>query len=131
MTTVISDRWPVIGKIRSRLLALAGYCLLITGYCFAFELPKEAVYPRVFTPNGDGINDVVVFHVANPSLDTLEGRIFDTQGAFVADIPFNTGFTRGSWDGRDGNGNAARAGVYIFKISSSGKNVTGTVVVAK
>jgi hypothetical protein len=97
----------------------------------SFDLPKEAVYPRIFTPNGDGINDAALFHVANPSLDTLEGKVYDGQGSFVANIGFNTGFTRGMWDGRDGNGNVVRAGVYIFEISNGGRSVTGTVVVAK
>jgi gliding motility-associated-like protein len=100
----------------------------------AFNLPKEAVHPRIFTPNGDGINDVVTFYVGNfvvnPMQETLEGRIYDREGAVVADIQLPQ-FADGTWDGRDRNGNMARAGVYIYEISSGSQRVTGTVVVAK
>ena len=112
--------------------------LILTATCSAFELPKEAVYPRIFTPNGDGINDVVYFNVVNLSLDGLEGKIFDKMGSPVADLrpapPLATPSLQPDalmWDGRDRNGNTVRAGVYIYQVRSANKTVTGTVVVAK
>jgi gliding motility-associated-like protein len=120
--------------MNKRFSILAGL-LLAGASCPAFELPKEAVYPRIFSPNGDGINDVVNFDVANPSLDTVEGKIYDRGGSLVADIRFDSfpavGVDRWVWDGRDRNGNLARAGIYIYEVSSGGRSVTGTVVVAK
>ena len=107
------------------------FFLLPFSFCHAFELPKEAVYPRIFSPNGDGINDVVYFDVANVSLDSLEGWIYDREGQPVADIRFDPGFLQGVWDGRDRDGRIARAGIYIYEIRGGGKSVTGTVVVAK
>ena len=111
------------------------FALCLSHPCFSFDLGKEAVHPRIFTPNGDGINDAVYFDVANPSLDSVVGRIYDKDGSSVADIRFDSypsvGVDRWVWDGRDRNGNTVRAGVYIFEVSSGDRSVTGTVVVAK
>jgi flagellar hook assembly protein FlgD len=69
------------------------------------------------------------------SLDSLEGTIYDVSGSPVADIRFDSyrggDIERYVWDGRDGNGNVVRAGIYIYEIQGGGKSVTGTVVVAK
>ena len=107
----------------------------------AFSLAKQDVFPRVFTPNGDGINDVVYFNVANPSLDTMEGKIFAVDGTPVAGMKKVSDVFGAAnpplqpdalmWDGKDGNGNTVRAGIYIYEVSGGGQKFTGTVVVAK
>jgi hypothetical protein len=103
-------------------------------------LPKDHVYPRIFTPNSDGINDLVYFEVVNPSLDTITGAVYDKDGSKVADLKEALGVPPRSgdpyaqmwvWDGRDGNGNIAPAGVYIYEVRGGGRTITGTVVVAK
>ena len=109
----------------------------------AFSLPKEAVHPRIFTPNGDGVNAAVYFDVANPSLDSLEGTIYDVGGNPVADMKRVMDVSPSLisslplqpdalvWDGRDRDGRVVRSGIYIYEVRGGGASVTGTVVVAK
>ena len=100
------------------------------------ESALDRVFPRLFTPNGDGVNDVVFFDVVNPSLDNVNGKIFDVSGSPVADLkpaPPSGVLQPDSlmWDGKDGNGNSVRGGVYLYRIRMGEKVATGTVVVAK
>jgi hypothetical protein len=98
-------------------------------------LDKASVFPRIFTPNGDGINDEVLFAIDNPKASSIEGKIYDVGGNEVADLkPAGAGAPTPdtlSWNGRDRNGTLARSGVYIYLIKGEGKSITGTVVVAK
>lgn len=134
-------RIDTVRRTRGRMKGLSGALVLLAGLLTppaslrGFELPKDAVYPRIFSPNGDGINDIVYFDLVNPLLDGIEGRIYDSDGATVADIRFDSypggNVERWVWDGLDGNGNAVRAGIYIYEVRGNGKTITGTVVVAK
>jgi hypothetical protein len=86
---------------------------------------------RVITPNGDGLNDVVIF-TYDPGLANAraEGRIYDVQGRHVADMTPGLVPNTLTWDGRM-NGRPASGGVYVYRITGDGKTFTGTVVVAK
>jgi hypothetical protein len=89
------------------------------------------VYPQIFTPNGDGWNDKVVFEFDNPALMPLKGEIFDVSGAKVADLVAGPNIdTSLEWDGKK-SGTAVPGGVYIYQIEVGGDTVNGTVVVAK
>src|SRR5947208_3514284 len=48
------------------------------------SLTLTGVYPRIFTPNGDGANDKAVFHFDNPEELPVTGEIFDLSGGKVA-----------------------------------------------
>ncbi|MBK8668421.1 MAG: lamin tail domain-containing protein [Saprospiraceae bacterium] len=72
---------------------------------------------KVFTPNGDSIDDFVLlkYELAKPGyLATV--RIYDAEGFAVADLANNLLLgTEGAlkWDGIDGEGNIMRMGIYI------------------
>jgi hypothetical protein len=92
------------------------------------------VYPRIFTPNGDGANDVVIFQFGEASLEgkTLTGEIFDITGAKVANLsagpdPISTL----QWNGKSESGTVVPAGIYIYQLKVDGSTVNGTVVVAR
>ena len=101
----------------------------------SLTLDKNSVFPRIFTPNGDGINDVVYFVIENPNHSAVDGKIYDVAGGEVADIRMAGAGAPTSdtmvWDGRDRSGRTVHAGIYIYRISGEGKKMTGTVVVAK
>ena len=93
-----------------------------------FALAK--VYPRIFTPNGDGWNDTANFMYEGNDTG-ITGKIFDINGAFVSDM--SRGDTEDSlkWDGRNGDGQIVSSGIYIYQIEADKKVFNGTVVVAK
>gem|GEM_PF-2265671 len=66
-------------------------------------------FPNVFSPNGDGINDVWEYYAEN--IEVLELQIFDRQGTLVFESRQNNEY----WNGRHGNqGQRLPAGVYAF-----------------
>lgn len=86
---------------------------------------------RVLTPNGDGLNDVVIFtYDPGPANAPVAGRIYDVNGSFVADMAPGLVPNTITWDGRM-NGRPAASGVYVYRVQGDGKTFTGTVVVAK
>ena len=86
---------------------------------------------RVVTPNGDGLNDLIIFtYDPGPTNAVVRGRIYDMNGSFVADMVPGLVPNTVVWDGKM-NGRAASSGVYVYKIEGDGKTYTGTVVVAR
>ncbi|MDO8734484.1 MAG: gliding motility-associated C-terminal domain-containing protein, partial [Elusimicrobiota bacterium] len=93
-----------------------------------FALAK--VYPRIFTPNGDGWNDVANFmYEGNDS--GITGKIFDINGAFVSDMARGDTEDSLKWDGKNADGKVVSSGIYIYQIEADKKVFNGTVVVAK
>lgn len=88
---------------------------------------------KVFTPAA-ALNNTIEFIFDNPDNAVVEGKIFDTRGAHIADM--TAGSTSGSllWDGKDSGGSIVRGGVYIYQVEASGAAaaiITGTVVAAR
>lgn len=73
--------------------------------------------PNVFTPDGDGINDVL----AAPSLDqpqTYELKIFDRWGRLVN----SSGENPPAWNGTDRSGKPVNDGVYYYLLTLTETN---------
>ncbi len=69
------------------------------------------VWPNIFTPNGDGINDNFVLEI--PYKACLTGSVYNRWGVGVyecKDVAF-------SWNGRTSNGEKLPAGVYFYMVS--------------
>jgi len=89
----------------------------------------QSVHPRIFSPNGDGYNDVVHFDLINPGQEPASGQMFDLHAAKVSELqPSPLGL---QWDGRGPGGRVVPGGVYIYQIHLGRQRVTGTVVVVK
>jgi hypothetical protein len=96
------------------------------------DLTFNGVYPRIFSPNGDGANDKAVFHFSNPEQLPVSGEIFDLPGAKVASLsPGPDPASMLTWDGKDSDGRTVPGGIYLYQIDFQGKVITGTVVVAR
>jgi hypothetical protein len=79
--------------------------------------------PRVFSPNGDGINDGVRIDAELLNLvGTVPVRVelFDLSGRSLGPVVEEasaSGRFSGLWDGRDGSGRAMVPGLYIVRLS--------------
>jgi hypothetical protein len=86
---------------------------------------------RVITPNGDGLNDTLIFSY-DPGPNNVQpvGKIFDLQGAYVADMAPGIVPNTLTWNGYM-NGLPVHSGVYVYRITGDGKTFTGSIVVAR
>jgi len=83
-------------------------------------MSKDVFVPNVFSPNGDGKNDIL--YVYGTYIDKIEMRIFNQWGQEIAIINNKTQ----GWDGRY-KGTAQPVGVYVYVLKaalSTGKNIT-------
>lgn len=96
---------------------------------FTFDIAQ--ISNKVITPNGDGLNDFVVFRFNNPQASSVAGQVFDVRGAKIADMTAGSQVA-GSlvWDGKSG-GRAVPRGVYVYQIEAEGKTFNGTIVVIR
>lgn len=81
-----------------------------------FEEPSDILVPNIFTPNGDGQNDV--FTVKGVSLKKIEGEIFNRWGQKL----YSWTNLKGGWDGRTLAGEQVPDGTYFYIINAEGKD---------
>ena len=74
-----------------------------------FNCPPKFIVPNVFTPNGDGTNDV--FNIVYQNIWEFEVRTYDRWGVKV----FQTTDLTNQWNGRV-NGRESAEGVYFWEI---------------
>lgn len=70
------------------------------------------VVPNVFTPNGDGLNDV--FRISGGGLTTLDVQIFNRWGQLVARLER----VNQVWDGRSPVGEVLSEGTYFYILQA-------------
>ena len=75
--------------------------------------------PNIFTPNGDGINDVFLY--GNAEGKKIETKIFNRWGEKIVEWKGNSG-----WDGH-----GAHDGVYYYLIKADGEVYRGTVTLVR
>ncbi len=86
---------------------------------------------KIFTPNGDGINDEMNFLYNNPKEVPVSGEIFTLKSAKVATLSPGKDGSSLLWNGKDDDGQDVPKGVYVYQIKADGKTYNGTVVVAR
>ncbi len=80
---------------------------------------EQIVVPNVFTPNGDGVNDVL--HIRAGSMQTFNFQIFNRWGQKI----FETNNPNIDWTGRSSSGVMETDGTYYYVLDATdyaGKN---------
>jgi gliding motility-associated-like protein len=75
---------------------------------------SSLIIPNVFTPNGDGSNDV--FTVEGTNLESVVGEVYNRWGQKM----FSWDNVKGHWDGTTLAGSEAPDGTYFFIITATG-----------
>jgi gliding motility-associated-like protein len=95
-----------------------GSCIDSVSKVIKVELPSKVEVPNVFTPDGDGVNDVY-FLRAN-TLSEIEFKIVDRWGRIVYEVISKEGNV--SWDGKNQYGVDSAAGTYFYILNAKGKD---------
>jgi len=106
------------------LTAIAGWCLspeyAAGNYAGAFatdQTPADFIIaPNVFTPNGDGDNDV--FEVRSNDNNVVSLKIYTRAGVLVFSIEAKLCL----WDGRSQSGQQMATGVYYYTAEVRGSS---------
>jgi gliding motility-associated-like protein len=106
------------GTYTVTLFVVKGTCLDTVQKVIKVELPSKLEVPNVFTPNGDGSNDVFFLKVANVA--EINAIIFDRWGNKVYESNSTTGNIE--WDGKSSAGKELPAGTYFYIIKATGKD---------
>jgi gliding motility-associated-like protein len=89
---------------------------------------------EIFSPNGDGYQDVLEIRLNASEAEAYSLRIYDRHGRKVKTLIEDEPFLRAvyEWDGRDDQGRKLSLGMYIVYFDVSGvQSVRKTVVVAR
>jgi gliding motility-associated-like protein len=75
---------------------------------------------NIFTPNGDGINDIFTFEFKAKSIATFQCTIVNRWGIVMAELQTITA----GWDGTDMNGSPCKDGVYFYTYQAKADDGT-------
>jgi len=91
---------------------------------------RVGVYvPTAFSPNGDGVNDLLTVYAGDAILSVENFRLFDRWGGQLVDferVPL--GDASFGWDGRTVDGRALPPAVYVYQLSFTRLNGTTELV---
>ncbi len=94
------------------LLTDANGCTATSSTVVAYSNEAYVIVPNVFTPNGDGKNDL--FFIKEEGMKELTCSIFNRWGDLVYEIKTKDG----SWDGKSSD-QPVSDGVYFYKLEAS------------
>jgi gliding motility-associated-like protein len=114
LTTQTTFKAP--GKYRIKMYAMSGSCKDSLSHLITVDLPSELEIPNIFTPNGDGKNDVFFLHAKG--LTEVNFQVTDRWGREVYHVIGHEGNI--SWDGKDFSGKDCSDGVYFYTLKASG-----------
>ncbi len=83
------------------------------------EIPSQIIVPNVFSPNGDGVNDLF-FLQRGENLTDITAEIYDRWGKKVYELTTSKGQIE--WDGKNQYGKEVPSGTYFYIIKATGKD---------
>ncbi len=107
------------GTYTVTMYAAKGECLETAYTVIEVESPSSIVIPNIFTPNGDGVNDVFVLQ-RSTNLTSITAEIYDRWGHKVYELKTEKGQL--AWDGKTMYGKDAPDGTYFFIIKATGSD---------
>ena len=127
--TTVSHLYNTAGYFPVVLSATNGYCVDTAVKYIKVDLISKFEVPNVFTPNGDGKNDVFTFNAEN--MGEIYVIIYDRWGLKMFEST-STGNVR--WDGKNKGGSIVTDGTYFYIIKATGLDnakydLKGTVTV--
>jgi gliding motility-associated-like protein len=113
-----SATYTAPGTYTVMLLVNKGVCVDTMYKIINVEIPSALNIPNVFTPNGDGSNDV--FFLKTAGLGEIHALIYDRWGNRIYEVTSNTGNI--AWDGKSIDGKDCADGTYFYIITAKGKD---------
>lgn len=92
------------------------YCPIIRSKPVEYKDDFKVYIPNIYSPNGDGINDLFIFDIWNAEPVVIRMQVFDRWGNKVFDSDVETGDDYLYWDG-EFNGEEAIIGVYSYLLT--------------
>lgn len=108
------------GTYTITMYAQKGECLDSAAMSIHVDIPSSLLVPNIFTPNGDGVNDL--FFVKATNLDKIDFVVVDRWGNKVYELSSSTGNIE--WDGKNQYGKESSAGIYFYTLTASGRDGT-------
>lgn len=102
------------GSYQVGLVSIVGTCVDTTWITIVVAGVSDVLVPNVFTPNGDGFNDV--FEIQAHNITSLTCVIFNRWGKKVGEFNSVDGF----WDGKVNGGGDATDGTYFYILTAKG-----------
>jgi gliding motility-associated-like protein len=93
-----------------------------TAFITVYVSDPDIWVPNVFTPNGDGINDIVT--LPYPSFKSYNIQILNRWGNLIFELKDQTGIA--VWDGYGFNGELHTDGVFFYRLR--GEMLGGTLI---
>jgi len=106
------------GNYTVTMWASKGDCIGKAQMVVKVEVPSELTVPNIFTPNGDGVNDLFFLKATN--LSNINFIVFDRWGHKIYELDTEKGNI--AWDGKNQQGKEVAEGVYFYVLKATGKD---------
>ncbi|GJM63413.1 Ig-like domain-containing protein [Persicobacter diffluens] len=108
--------YSIIGSAEGEEEVLNNYDIILTDGTLTIREPGGVFVPTVFTPNGDGSNDV--FRLRARGVAEIHFRLYNAQGVIVWETRNVAEATETGWDGRY-EGRDQPQGNYVWQVSGT------------
>ncbi len=95
-----------------------GLCIDTSYQILVVDIPSSVEVPNIFSPNGDGVNDLYFLKTAN--LSDVSMVIYDRWGHVTYELDSSNGNVL--WDGKNQYGKECAEGTYFYVLKATGKD---------